>query len=274
MSVDRAVATGLERAEGELTRQYVDAYARLYPKVGAASMEIAGARVSFAGADSPLSRVDAVGLDGPVLPKDLGAAESFLESRGARSTIETCAFTDQSVFDFAGRRGYGVGHILNVFALPLNPESRADYEATAAAQGIEVRRISKRQEDSDLWCNAVGRGFASVEDGDVPYMDIYRGIFHADSTTAYIATVNGRPAGAGALKVAGQVAYLSTASTSPSHRRKGVQMALMMGRLSGAIREGCDLAAIVASPGSDSERNVLRAGFAMAYARIRLVKGH
>jgi len=270
--VDREVATRLERAEADLTRRYVDAYSRLCPEVGAASREVAGGCVSFAGMDSPLSRADAGGLSGPAAPKDLDAIEEFLESRGANSTIETCAFTDQSVFDFAGRRGYRIGHILNVFALPLSPQSRPDRGTTALGTGSEVRPLSKSTADSDLWCNTVGRGFASIEDGDVPYMDIYRGIFHAVGTIGYLATVDGVPVGAGALKIAGQVAYLSTASTLPPYRRKGIQSALLMHRLSDAITQGCDLAAIVTSPGSDSERNVLRVGFALAYARIRLVK--
>lgn len=277
MFAGRDLVVGLEKAEADLTRQYVEAYLRLFPDSGATSREIAGGRVSFAGKDSPLSRVEAVGLDAPglegaVTPDELSSAEDFLQSRGTRSVIETCAFTDQSVFDFAGSRGYSVGHILNIFAISLNPKVLPKCAAAATGNAIDVHLVSKNLEDSGLWSRTVGLGFASAEDGDIPYLDIYRSIFHADGTTGYIATIDGRPAGAGALKIAGSVAYLSTASTLPSFRRRGVQAALIAGRLAGAIRHGCDLAAIVTSPGSDSEGNVVRSGFAMAYARIRLVK--
>ncbi len=269
--IDKCVATRLETAEADLTGQYVEAYSRLYPVVGAVSKDISGARVSFAGVHSPLSRVDAVGLRGPVPMEDLDEAHLFLESRLAPPTIETCAFTDQSVFDFARRRGYGVGDILNVSVLALQAGDLPGYESAAHDASIKVERLSKNPEDSSLWSTTVGRGFASTESEEVPYMDIYRGIFHATGTTGYLATLDGKPAGAGALKIAGRVAYLSTASTLPSFRNRGVQMALMKARLAEAVRLGCDLAAVVTSPGSMSERNVHRAGFATAYARIRLV---
>jgi GNAT superfamily N-acetyltransferase len=262
----------LEQAEAELTRQYVDAYASIYPESGAESTEIAGGRVSYAGADSPLSRADAVGLSGPVQPEDLDAIERFLESRGARTTLETCQFSHQSLFDLAGQRGYRVEHTLNLFALPLQPDTRLRNNQTNAKPGIDVFPISKSPDDADTWCLTVGRGFASMNCGDPPYMDLFRAIFHAHGTTGYIATIDSKPAGAGALKIAGSVAYLSTASTMPSYRKRGVQAALIMARLAAAVRQGCQIAAILTSPGSDSERNVVRAGFAMAYTRILLSK--
>lgn len=270
--MDKALVTRLEEAESELTRQYVEAYALVFPGASAATREVAGGRVSFAGTDSPLSSAEAVGLGGALRPRDLDAIEEFLGKRGAPSTLDLCPFTDDSVFRLAGQRRYRIAHVLSVFASSLLSGGREDYGPAGVGRDVDVRPISKGAAEAEDWCRTVGRGFASMESGDPPYMDIYRGIFHATGTTGYLAYLNGELAGAGALKIIGNVAYLSTASTLPRSRRKGVQMALMIARLREARRRGCELAAVVTSPGSDSERNVLRAGFSASYPRIRLVR--
>ena len=58
----------------------------------------------------------------------------------------------------------------------------------------------------------------------------------------------------------------------PEHRRKGVQSALLRHRLSEAARRGCDVAVVTTGPGSKSQENVQKAGFALLYARAVLVR--
>jgi len=269
MFVDRGLAARLETGEAELTRRYVEAYATLYPNVGAGSIEVCGGRVSFAGKDSPLSRADAVALTGAVTDGDFDLIEEFLTAREARPAFVACPFTHKSLFSLAGERGYEVTQFLNLFVLPLGG---AETGGLRSESGLEVFRIEDRGVSKDEWALIAGLGFAGMHTGDPPYMDIYRSISNARGTTSYLATVSGNPAGAGALKVAGNTAFLSTASTLPRFRRQGVQTALLKVRLADAKRQGCDLAVVMTSPGADSERNVVRAGFRLAYTRLRLVK--
>jgi GNAT superfamily N-acetyltransferase len=79
-------------------------------------------------------------------------------------------------------------------------------------------------------------------------------------------------AGGGGLRIWNGVAQLSGAATLPAHRRRGVQSALLRHRLAIAARAGCDLAVVTTSPGSKSQANVQRQGFALLYARAVMVK--
>jgi hypothetical protein len=65
------------------------------------------------------------------------------------------------------------------------------------------------------------------------------------------------------------VALLAGASTIPEGRKQGAQLALLESRLRYAVEKGCDLAMMVALPGSASQRNAERQGFRIAYTRIK-----
>jgi len=68
------------------------------------------------------------------------------------------------------------------------------------------------------------------------------------------------------------IAQLTGAATAPAHRRRGVQTALLLARLTDAAAAGCDIAVVTTQPGSRSQRNVQRRGFDLLYTRAVLVK--
>ena len=68
------------------------------------------------------------------------------------------------------------------------------------------------------------------------------------------------------------VALLFSAGTAPEYRSQGVQAALLPACLHLARQQGADLAVVYATPGSVSERNVVRVGFRMAGARLNVVQ--
>ena len=67
------------------------------------------------------------------------------------------------------------------------------------------------------------------------------------------------------------VAEFGGASTRPAFRQRGVQTALLHARMDAAREAGCDLALVVTAPGEDSQRNVERAGFRLAYTKVVVV---
>ena len=65
------------------------------------------------------------------------------------------------------------------------------------------------------------------------------------------------------------------ASTRVPHRNCGVQHALIAARLAAAVAAGCDLVVVHTEPGSDSQRNVERLGFRLAYTKVTMTqRGH
>jgi hypothetical protein len=73
----------------------------------------------------------------------------------------------------------------------------------------------------------------------------------------------------GSLVIHDRVALLAGASTIPSGRGLGAQGTLFAARLAAARRRGCDVAMMVASPGSTSQRNAERRGFRVVYTRTK-----
>jgi GNAT superfamily N-acetyltransferase len=65
------------------------------------------------------------------------------------------------------------------------------------------------------------------------------------------------------------VALFGGSSTVPELRRRGLQTALLEERMRYAYDQGCDLAMMVALPGSESQRNAERKGFQIAYTRTK-----
>ncbi|HEU5100722.1 MAG TPA: GNAT family N-acetyltransferase, partial [Roseiflexaceae bacterium] len=92
--------------------------------------------------------------------------------------------------------------------------------------------------------------------------------FYSANGICFFAWLDGQPAGGGGMYVHERVAELGGASTRPAFRRRGVQRALIDARLRAAYEQGCDLAMVITSPGTDSQRNVERAGFRLAYTKV------
>jgi GNAT superfamily N-acetyltransferase len=90
--------------------------------------------------------------------------------------------------------------------------------------------------------------------------------------SCYIAYDGEQPAGAGALFLDGNVAWLGFAATLPRYRGRGAQSAILAARIEDARKQGCST--VVTETGeleegrpSSSYRNILRAGFREAGVR-------
>jgi hypothetical protein len=89
--------------------------------------------------------------------------------------------------------------------------------------------------------------------------------------TAWMARIEGQPAGGGSLMIHDGLAMICGDGTLPRFRYRGVQTALLEARLAHAREAGCDLATMCTQPGSGSQRNAERLGFRVVYARTMMV---
>lgn len=111
---------------------------------------------------------------------------------------------------------------------------------------------------------AFGRLYASVW-GDPGVALVW---FGHPAFICYIASVDGTDAALGVLHISDGTASMANALTTPTLRGRGCQTALLRRRLDDAARAGCDLAVSQCRPGSVSQRNQLRAGFAIAETNV------
>ena len=140
----------------------------------------------------------------------------------------------------------------------------------AAARGkLPVKVRLADPDERDLWAQTAAQGWSELNEiGDLLF-EVLRTSAAREDCLSFLAELDSRPIATASLMIENGVALLAGSSTIPEWRRRGAQRALLESRLEYAARAGCDLAMIGAEPGSASQRNAERAGFHIAYTRIK-----
>jgi len=266
--VGTELARRLELAEAEGGAACGAALARERPDSGAAVETIAGGRAVFTGVGSPLSQVTGAGLDGEVSAVEFARLENFFFSRGAAVNVETSPHADATLFAHYAKNAYCATEFTSVLVRRVAGDGRGG--ASSDSIGVVVEEIPASQKD--LWVRTVCTGFAEYHPATDELIEMM-GLFGSTSgATLYLAKVDGVAAGGGAIFVRDGIAGLFGASTLVEFRRRGVQRELIRARLEKAEHSNCEIALTFARPGSISERNLLRNGFAVAYTRTKFTR--
>ncbi len=274
--VDSVLARRMELAEAEGGASCGFALAREKPDTGACVGTIGGGRAVFTGVASPITQATGVGLDGAVSEEEFARLENFFFSRGAAVNVETSPYADASLFAHYARNGYCATEFTNVLVRRTDgceeivDEQRRSGDRRSRESGVVIELAEASQ--LDLWVRTVCTGF-SEHYAVTPELLGIMGLFGGSSgATLYLAKVDGAVAGGGALFVRDGIAGLFGASTLVEFRRRGVQRELIRARMDAARAAGCEIALTFARPGSISERNILRNGFAVAYTRTKFTR--
>lgn len=277
MFATASLARRIERAEAGLILEAVRSAARRVPPDQVVLRDLNGSVAAYVEPGAPFNKVAGLGFDGVPSADALAALEHEFAIRHSPVQVELATLADPDVGRTLTRRGYELVGFENVLGLPLAPSSTFE-----AVPGVDVARAA--DDESRAWLDAVATGFMSPDTFDGPPSheaviprDVLDRVF-GDTIAApgferYLARRGGAIAGGASLRIDHGVAQLSGAATLPEHRRLGVQTALLRHRLTEAARRGCDVAVVTTQPGSKSQENVQKAGFALLYARAILIKG-
>ena len=261
---DLALARRLERTEAATSAAFVVSHAALDPMVGAAWIDVAGVYALFDGVSSPLTQTFGLGMFEAVDDADFERIEAFFRERGAPVFHEVAPFIPPETLAQLHARGYRPIEFSTVLVRAIAPPADGDPGSSA----IVVRRI--RTDEADVWARTAGKGWSSESEELAAFVERFGQVMvRADGLHCFLAELEGRPVGAGALSLGADVALLAGASTIPDARRRGVQRALLEARLRFAAGCGIPLAMMVAQPGSGSQRNAERQGFRVAYTRLK-----
>lgn len=258
---DLALARRLERCEGRANVASVEARARLAPDVGAAWIEVKGAFALFDGVGSPLTQTFGLGILETPNAEDLERIETFFTGRGAASFHEVSPLAGIETLDVLTARGYRPVEMTSVMYQPI--------VAPPVAPSATVRARMAGKDEIDTYADVAAEGWSEFAEVAPLVRDLARVSASSEGMTVFLAELDGRPIGAGALAMYDGVALLAGASTIPTARRNGAQRALLETRLRYAAEQGCDLAMMGAAPGSASQRNAERQGFRIAYTRTK-----
>jgi GNAT superfamily N-acetyltransferase len=260
---DPALARRLERCEAHANAAFVDARAALSPEVGAIWCDVDGAWAMFDGIGSPLTQTFGLGLFSDVTPTQLEQLEAFFASRGSDTMHEISVMADPAVLGLLNARGYQPIEWSQVLCQPLLKRVGAP-----TSSDLVVRRTAAGE--ADQWADVAAAGWSSEGEELVPFIRSLGQInARAADTHCFVAERDGIAVAAGALHLHEGVALLAGASTIPAARGQGAQRALLDARLQFAADTGCDLAMMATAPGSTSQKNSQRAGFAVVYSRVK-----
>jgi GNAT superfamily N-acetyltransferase len=257
---DISLARRLERTEGRGNAAFVDAQARLDPSSGAIWTSIGGTFAMFAGVGSPITQTFGLGIHLPLSEKELDTVEHFFRSRGSAVFHEVCPLAGVDLYATLTRRGYVPVELSAVLYQPIDVTTRV-----ASRGGLQVRQADKGEAES--YGSVAAQGWSEHPEA-MPYIREFAKLSLA-CATCFFAEQDGRPIATAALFMHEGTALLAGASTVPAGRRQGAQNALLDTRLQTAASNGCDLAMMVAAPGSASQRNAERQGFRIAYTRTK-----
>lgn len=270
-----ALAGRIEAAETRLTRSLGHAVVEAAREPGAFVEAIAGGAAVYAGPSSPMNKMIGVGFHGVPTDERLGEIEARFHECGSPVQAEVSTLADPAFAAALTRRGYVLQNFENVSGRPIG-EADAD-----SRPGPSIRIDLLEPEDAEAWLDAAITGFQHPDDKGVaaealPPRDAMeasiRPFLVVPDFRRYCARIDGELAGVASLRIDDGVAQLCGAATLPAFRRRGIQASLLRRRLSDSFASGCDLAVLTTQPGSSSQENGHRQGFALLYTRAVLVK--
>lgn len=268
------LAARIEEAEVDLLREGAAAAVRHRPQADVFSRSIAGGLAAFTAEGSPFNKLAGLGFAGPVDEAELDVVEQAFARLGTPLQIELSSLAEPTIAPLLSRRGYSLVGFENVLGLELPPRQ-------PPRKSSEVEVSTSSEEELETWIDVVVTGFATPDEQGVPSQESFpresleRDMGEMASTAGfvrYLARREGQLAGGGGMRVHGGIVQLCGAATLPTHRRHGVQSSLLATRLDRASAAGCELAVVTTQPGSKSQENVQRQGFALLYTRAVLVR--
>ncbi len=263
MFKDAALARELERTEGLVAASFADARKRVQPAEHSDWRDLGGVTAIYAGANSPMTQTFGLGMTEPATPAQLDAIEAFFSEQGAPTNHELSPLAGVATSALLVARGY----------VPIEHSSVLVRELTSADDGAVQAGLHVRvmeEADRASWIDAAVEGWSG--DGAMP-AEVMREIAtlasHNRAMVHVLVENDGHVIATASLGLCGRVALLAGASTVPWARGRGAQVAAQAARFVEARRRNCSIAMIVTEPGSTSQRNAERRGFAVAYTRTK-----
>ena len=271
MFADSSLAARIDRAEGNLCARF--ASSQPDGAAPALILPMSGGMAVYAGPANPINKVIGVGLDRPLDVPALVLVEDRWRDLGEPVRMELSVLTDPEIGRALSDRGYRLQGFEYVLGRALD---RAHGPLPPA---VTIEPV--RSEDSETWLDIAADAFSDLDGtGSVPD-DAYSrdqlreaiGLFTSTpGVRRYLARIEGTPVGEASMSIEGDIAIIAGAGTLTAFRGRGVQKALLQRRLNDACDAGCQLAVVTTAPGTRSQDNVMRRGFALLYARAILVR--
>jgi hypothetical protein len=277
MFVDLALAARIDRAEASLCSGINSSANNSHAKRSLV-LPLAGGKAVFISRGSPINKAIGMGFDGTLDPAELEAVETAWRERNEAVRVELCSLTDPRIAQQLSKNGYQFQGFENVLGRTLDTISAVE------RPGISISAVVDEQE-LRLWTEISVIAFTSM-DGTGSVVDdplereqmekVMTEMTSAPGFRRYLARMGTSGVGAASFRIdsipGSSLAQMCGAGTLPAARGRGVQKALLHRRLLDERDAGCHLAVVTTAPGSRSQENMMRQGFALLYSRAVMVK--
>jgi GNAT superfamily N-acetyltransferase len=215
----------------------------------------------------------AIGLRGPVSRADFERMIRWYEDAGIEPRMEVCPYADPGFLKDCEQLGFRLRTFETIFYRPLSSRERVQ-PLHPLPPGLHIEILDTSDAAAVRQCALVAlRGFLPpggvITDEDIEIFQ--RGTRHPRTVT-FTARLEGEIVAVGACEIDGAVSALFGMATSETHRRRGIQQALLAARLNLAAARSARVATIGSRPGVATERNVMRMGFTVAYTKVVLIR--
>jgi GNAT superfamily N-acetyltransferase len=200
---------------------------------------------------------------------DVAAMIDWFESRAVEPKIVVAPFADPSLVRELGAAGFRLRDFETVFARPLADPIDHDWPHP---RGVTLDVLDPRDDPAIDRCVRVIAGAFTKEAPSEVMLESAGRMARHPRMILVVARENGRIVGGAHLEVNGQIAGICGAGVLESHRRRGIQRALLDLRLDIARRRGAIVATVTTMPGIPTERNAMRCGFTPSYTKVALVR--
>lgn len=215
---------------------------------------------AFAGVGAYSNRVAGFGL----APEHIDDAIAFFTARDEETKLESTSFAAPSLLEAIVGRGFQLRFFTHVLALPVRDVARI-----APPDGVVIERLD-RSDASLVRAVAIHNDRCFAPEREVSELSVALTTKHLLMPTndTFVARANNEIVGVGCSESSNGTTLLFGGAVRPEHRARGLQQALMNVRLAVAHERGSDLACVMTGPGTASERNAMRAGFALASTHV------
>lgn len=262
---DKPFSQKLELTEANANINFVNSRAKMQPDCGAEWIKINGTHALFDGIESPLTQTFGLGLFEEVTHENLALIEDFFQQHKAPVFHEISPMASPSHMIILPERGYKPIELTSVLYKVLPADNSTDQPIHS---NITTRILNKGEEN--VWARVSANGWGTEMEGLSTFMyDFASIIVNSADAHPFFGEINHKIISTGMLSIYKDTALLAGASTIPEGRNKGAQHALLNARLRYATSQGCTLAMMCASPGSQSQKNAEKNGFRIAYTRTK-----
>lgn len=229
----------------------------------------AGGIASFDAPGSWINQIINAGSDGEVTTEDVEEIASWYEQRGAEPKITITPYAHPSLRKSLGEAGFVLKTIETLLVADL---SELHGDQAALSEDYTVHTVDKRsEEDVEAYVSFAAEHHFGAAANEI-LLDSLRRALREPRSVNQIIRHHDTIVGVCGSERFENLGALWGGAVAPTHRRRGLQRAMIERRLHALRDLGLRWATIASEPTIGTERNALRAGMRPAYTRLEMVR--